>query len=111
MTAQKFDIDLFRNEKRIFSYSYIDELENPVDITSTTFAAQIKAQAGDVAVLGSADFVKTSLLGGLFTMELDGSDFASYGSLLSEVRMAYDFKIDDNVVKYGQIVLKPGVTA
>lgn len=105
------DIDVFRNEKREFSGQCLDELGDPIDITDTVFASSAKAQAGDASVIASATITKSIPDQGVFLIEWDGADFSSYGSVFNECRLAYDFKIDDNNIMYGQIVLKPGVTA
>ena len=111
MSATQADIVLFRNEIRTFSGQCLSATGVPIDITSTVFDSDAKAQAGDVTVIASATFVKEVASEGVFTMEWDGADFASFGSVLAETRLAYDLKIDDRIVAYGQIVLNPGVSS
>lgn len=111
MTATQVNIDLFRNERREFSGQCLDELGVPIDITDATFASSAKSQAGDASVIASATITKSIPEQGVFLIEWNGEDFASYGSVFNECRLAYDLKVDDDNIMYGQIVLKPGVTA
>ena len=111
MSATQADIVLFRNEQREFSSQCVDELGEPIDITSTVFASSAKAQAGDATVIASAAFTKDIPSQGVFSFVWDGADFDEYGSLFSEARLSYDLKIDDDTILYGQIILKPGVTS
>ena len=111
MSATQVDIVLFRNEQREFSSQCVDELGEPIDITSTVFASSAKAQAGDATVIASAAFTKDIPSQGVFSFVWDGADFDEYGSLFSEARLSYDLKIDNDTLIYGQIILKPGVTA
>ncbi len=111
MSATQIDIVLFRNEQREFSGQCVDELGEPIDITSTVFASSAKAQAGDAAVVASATFTKPTPAIGIFSFVWDGADFDGYGSAFAETRLSYDLKIDNDTLIYGQIILKPGVTA
>ncbi len=110
MSATQANIVLFRNERRVFSGQAVDEVGNPINIASAVFESDAKSQAGDATVIASAAFTKTDSPSGLFTFEWDGSDFASYGSLFVECLISYDLKVDDDVILYGQIILKPGVS-
>lgn len=111
MSATQADIVLFRNEQREFSGQCVDELGEPIDITSTVFASSAKSQAGDAAVIASATFTKPSAEEGMFSLVWNGADFDGYGSVFAETRLSYDLKIDNDTILYGQIILKPGVTA
>lgn len=111
MSATQADITLFRNEVRTFSGQYVADDDTPISLTGITLASSAKAQAGDDDVVTSATFNVTNASQGLFTYSWDGADFDAYGNVTSECRLAYDLKVDDDVVLYGQIILKPGVTA
>ena len=111
MSATQADIVLFRNEQREFSGQCVDELGEPIDITSTVFASSAKSQAGDADVIAEAAFTKGTPSLGVFSFIWDGADFDGYGSAFSETRLSYDMKIDNDNILYGQIILKPGATA
>ena len=111
MSATQADITVFRNEVRTFSGQYVAVDDTPLDLTGISLTSSAKAQAGDASTIASATITATNAALGLFTYSWDGADFAAYGNVTSECRLAYDLKIDDDVVLYGQIILKPGVTA
>lgn len=111
MSATQADITVFRNEVRTFSGQYVADNDTPLNLTGIILTSSAKAQAGDVSTIANATFVVTNAALGLFTYSWDGTDFAAYGNVTSECRLAYDLKIDDDVILYGQIILKPGVTA
>ena len=111
MSATQADITVFRNEVRTFSGQYVAVDDTPLDLTGISLTSSAKAQAGDASAIASATITVTNAALGLFTYSWDGADFAAYGNVKAECRLAYDLKIDDDVVLYGQIILKPGVTA
>ena len=111
MSATQADIDLFRNEQREFSSQCVDDLGMPIDITNAAFSSSAKVQAGDGETIAIAVFTKDLPLDGVYSFVWNGADFASYGSHFVENRFSYDLKIDNDVILYGQIILKPGVTA
>lgn len=110
MSATQADIVVFRNEIREFSGQLVDANDAAISLVGKTLASDAKAQAGDVTVLASATIAVTNASLGLFTYAWDGSDFDAYGSVIAETRVAYDLKIDDDTVLYGQLILKPGVS-
>lgn len=110
-SATHENIELFRNETRTFSCQYVDENGVPLSLAGKTLTSSAKAFAGDVAVIANATIIVTNAAQGLFTYSWNGADFAAYGSLSNEVNVAWDLKLDNDVVGYGQIILKPGVTA
>jgi len=116
--AAQLDITIARNETWARTFQVCDGDGNPVDITGTTLAGQVKSRTDNDATVASFTCAIFNAANGEFSVKLDateGSALNGYGSPIQTENLAYDIrwtagggtKID---LVRGKIVLLRGVT-
>lgn len=118
MRAERSPVDLPIRLERNGSWSrtmfFVDELDNPVDLTGVTFAGSVRTNAGSTSSLASLTISVTDAAGGQIYVSLVGSALDAVPGTQEAVRLAHDAYATKSgvstVIFRGELILDPEVT-
>jgi hypothetical protein len=113
---QTHDIAVQRNAEYLRNWSLVDGNRDPVDLTGSTFALDIKYAAGapDPPLASGTVAIEGDPVNGVISVHIDGADFAALPGDQEVVRLAYDLVATQAGLKMvlarGALLLQPGVS-